>query len=740
MVRFVSGGELFGAFMIIPLTLIGWNFGQRAGIVAAVAGIGFTEVVFNGDYFFIRHLGIAPYWVQIVIAPALVFTFVGIVVGKLGETIGELQKTIELKTQLEQTLMAAQQSAQQYLDVAEVILLVLDRDRRITLLNKKGNGILGYEEGELIGKDFVTKCVPSQMREEVADSLTKLMNSEPAMEYHENPVLTKNGEERLIAWHNTLIMDKEGSPIASLSSGEDITERRKADEALKASHAHSNAVLNALPDTLYEVDREGTIYDFRTSRPDLLLFPQEISPIGKKVADALSAEVAEVGLNAVAQAGRSGWFKSPTVAFTNNGKTRWYELSIAAVGDYREKDCHFIVLARDVTERTRLEQQLIQSQKMEAIGRLAGGIAHDFNNILMVIIGYCDVIQMVQEDRHQLMERVKVIKDSAQRAAALTHQLLAFSRKQILSPRNVDVDELIEDSRAMLIKMLSEDIAFTHESSGKGNVVKADPSQLQQVIMNLTVNARDAMPEGGTFTIGVQSVEIHEEDARRPVEMVPADYVLIQVSDTGSGMDAETLSHMFEPFFTTKELGRGTGLGLSIVYGIVKQSEGYVYVESKLGSGTTFRIYLPRVQEAGEKSMSSPDEEHHGTETILLVEDEDDVRRLILQHLKGCGYSVFEASSGPDALKICQKHTNDIHLLITDVGLPGLKGWKVVEGFRESNPHGRIIYMTGYTDPFGLTEIDDKDKAEILQKPFNMVDLATRIRKLLDEPRSTDSL
>jgi two-component system cell cycle sensor histidine kinase/response regulator CckA len=482
------------------------------------------------------------------------------------------------------------------------------------------------------------------------------------------------------------------------------------------------------------VDREGMIYDFRTSRPDHLLFPQTVSPIGRTVADALSADAARISLNAVANAAQSGEYKSPTVAFSNNGKTRWYELSIASVGDSRRKDCHFIVLARDVTERMRLEQQLIQSQKMEAIGRLAGGIAHDFNNILMVITGYCDVIRMVPEEHHQLMARVKVIRDSAERAASLTRQLLAFSRKQILSPKTVDVDELVNDSRSMLARMLGEDIALTHESSGMGNVVKADPSQLQQVIMNLAVNARDAMPEGGTLTLRVQSVEIHADDALRPVEMIPNRYVVIEVSDSGSGMDKETLAHLFEPFFTTKELGKGTGLGLSIVYGIVKQSGGYIYAQSTLGSGTTFHIYLPRAHGEREKSGSCPDEEHKGTGAVLVVEDEDAVRDLIVQHLQGCGYNVLQAGNGAEALGICAQYKNGINLLITDVVLPGLRGAKVAEKFREANPSGRVMYMTGYIDPVGLAELGSREKMEILQKPFSMVELAARIHTVLLDP------
>ncbi len=733
MIHFVAGGELFGAFMVIPLTLIAWNFKQGAGLVAALVGIVFTELLFNVEFFFIRHLSISPYWAMIAIAPALVFLFVGISIGRLGETHRELQRTIESKNQLEQKLISAQTSARHYLDIAGVLLMVLDRDGRITLMNKKGHEVLGYEEGELIGRDFISTCLPERVRKEMAAAHKRLLSGEPASENYENPVLKKNGEERLVAWHNTLLRDQSGMLVASLSSGEDVTERRKTEEAFSRSHAHLQAVMNALPDMMFELDRQGAIYDVRASRPDRLFYPQVLSPISNRIQDLVPADTAEKILSSIAQAGRSGEYKSPPLGFENGKETRWFELSVAAVGNYLEKDCHFVVLARNTTERKRLEQQLIQSQKMEAVGRLSGGIAHDFNNILMVIISYCDLMLRGLGDEEQTRSWVKIVKDSAERAASLTHQLLAFSRKQLLAPITVDVDRLVEDMRSMLMKLLGENIAFNHHSTGNLNKVKADASQLQQVIMNLTVNARDAMPDQGELTIEVNGIELPADDANPPTEMYPGKYVLIQVRDTGSGMDADTMSHLFEPFFTTKELGRGTGLGLSIVYGIVKQSDGYVYVDSKLGTGTTFRIYLPRIEEAGEVHGSGPEEDHRGKETVLLVEDEEDVRGLIARHLAGCGYKVLEAANGARALELCQEDKGGIHLLVTDIGLPGLKGWKVAEAFKAANPSGRIIYMTGYTDEVALKEIGADEKTEILQKPFSMIDLAARIRRLLDE-------
>jgi len=287
----------------------------------------------------------------------------------------------------------------------------------------------------------------------------------------------------------------------------------------------------------------------------------------------------------------------------------------------------------------------------------------------------------------------------------------------------------------MLARMLGEDIRVEHETSGDGNFVKVDPGQLQQVVMNLAVNARDAMPDGGTLTIKVQSVEVGRNEVGRPIEIPPGRYVLVQVRDTGVGMDKATMSHLFEPFFTTKELGKGTGLGLSIVYGVVKQSDGYVYAESELGTGSTFNVFLPRVLGEAQMEPIDPAFDCRGEAKILLVEDEDGVRTLMMQHLSGCGYTMLEASDGAEALSICRQNAGQIDLLLTDVVLPGIRGTKDAEGFRETNPNGRVIYMTGYTDSVTFAESARKESASILQKPFTLTDLGRCITQVLQSSR-----
>jgi signal transduction histidine kinase len=437
-------------------------------------------------------------------------------------------------------------------------------------------------------------------------------------------------------------------------------------------------------------------------------------------------------MNALGEASEKGYSRSEIFSISREGKTRWYEFSVAAIGDSKDTDCRFIALGRDITERRTLEQQLVQSQKMEAVGRLAGGIAHDFNNILQAILGFCELTLTKADEKWEVDRYVNIIRDSALRAASLTQHLLAFSRKQLLVPRVIGVNAFIEETIQMLRRMIGENISIVHESDAMENHVRVDPGQFGQVMTNLAVNARDAMPHGGQLRISVKRADIIGENFAPSSEMLPGEYVLIQVSDTGTGMDQETLSYLFEPFFTTKVLGRGTGLGLSIVYGVVKQSGGYIYVDSRLAQGTTFSIYLPRVRENEEGPKSCPDERLYGTETILLVEDEITVRRLIYQHLSSCGYRVFQAADGNAAIELCRQNAGQLQLLLADVGLPDMKGHTVAKEFRSTNPLGRAIFMTGYTDSIDLGESLQRESTTVLQKPFALKELVAAIRRALD--------
>lgn len=400
-----------------------------------------------------------------------------------------------------------------------------------------------------------------------------------------------------------------------------------------------------------------------------------------------------------------------------------------------DKGRTFELFAEDVTERRALEQQLRQSQKMEAIGRLAGGIAHDFNNLLMVISGYSEFLLDRLGPEPTLRTPAQEIANAAVRATSLTRQLLAFSRKQMLAPKILDLNGVVTENLKMLTRVIGEDIDLVMVPKTGLGAVRADVGQVEQVIMNLAVNARDAMPSGGKLTIETSNVSLDEDYARFHAPLVPGNYVMLAISDTGSGMDSETQSRIFEPFFTTKG-PKGTGLGLSTVYGIVKRSGGYIWVYSEPGKGTTFKIYLPRVTEVAENStqVAAPAESASavGTETILLVEDEANLRYLARQFLEKQGYRVFEAADGAAAMQIAVAPEAVIHLLLTDVIMPGMRGRELAQRILEVRPNIKVLYMSGYTENvIGRNGMLDEG-VRLLQKPFTLHDLKSKVREVLD--------
>jgi len=397
---------------------------------------------------------------------------------------------------------------------------------------------------------------------------------------------------------------------------------------------------------------------------------------------------------------------------------------------------------RDTTERQRaerarvqLEDQLRQAQKMDAVGRLAGGIAHDFNNLLTVIVGRSELILARFGPDHPLARQVELIRETANRAAALTHQLLAFSRQQVLEARIVDLNAIVADMIPMLRRLIGEDIELVAVDAPAPGWVRADPVQLEQVIMNLAINARDAMPAGGRLTIETQDVDLDDTFVRAHRGVRPGPHVMLAVTDAGVGMDPETRALIFEPFFTTKERGRGTGLGLSTVYGIVKQHGGYIAVESTEGVGTSFRIYLPRLEEEAPPAVepgAPPSDAPSGAETVLLVEDDEEVRRYAREVLAGHGYAVLEAGEASEALRVADGHRGPIHLLLTDVVMPKLGGVELASQFKAQRPEAKVLFVSGYTeDPFLATTAGRPD-IEFMQKPFLPAALARRVRELLD--------
>ena len=416
---------------------------------------------------------------------------------------------------------------------------------------------------------------------------------------------------------------------------------------------------------------------------------------------------------------------------SKEGKTIWIEQHHVLVRDARERLVAIECIARDITGRRVLEEQFQQSQKMEAIGRLAGGVAHDFNNLLTVINGYSEQALVALPDDDPLQQDIAEIRNAGERAASLTRQLLAFSRRQVLKPEVLDLNVIIGDMHRMLRRLLGEDVVLSTAPHSELDFVCADRGQIEQVIMNLAVNSREAMPKGGRLTIETANVALDSSYPGMRQNVAPGDYVMLAVTDTGSGMDRETQKRIFEPFFTTKS--HGTGLGLSTVFGIVQQSGGTIWVYSESGQGTTFKIYFPKTAAGREAASDRPvARSYSGSETILLVEDEDGVRKLIHSVLEGAGYTVLEARSGPEALAMCEIYPDVIHLVVTDVVMPQMSGKELANRLTALRPDSKLLFMSGYTDHAMVDHWELSPDTAFLQKPFAPSTLAAKVRQVLD--------
>lgn len=422
-----------------------------------------------------------------------------------------------------------------------------------------------------------------------------------------------------------------------------------------------------------------------------------------------------------------------------DGPLFWVNLSNKLVRDSSGKPRYFISVVQDIsvfqdiTERKHLEEQLMQAQKMEAIGRLAGGVAHDFNNLLMVIIGYCGMILRRLPDPDPVRHEIGEIKMAGERAAALTAKLLAFSRQQVVRRHVTNLNTVMVDIKELLRRLIGEDIDLSVTIEPGLGLVNADEGQVGQVIMNLAINAREAMPKGGTLTIQMANAVLDQDYARGHLGVSPGRYVMLSVQDTGSGMDAATKARIFDPFFTTKEQGKGTGLGLSTVYGIVKEHDGLVEVDSSPGAGTTMRIYLPRLEGSAEATSKVLPETNDtvGTETILVVEDDGQLRQMIAQILKGAGYTVLEAENGARALRVSEE-VGGIDLTLTDIVMPGMSGRTLAEKLKDSGFSEPVLFMSGYAGDANAYREAISSGVPLLMKPFAPEQLLEKVRSMLD--------
>jgi PAS domain S-box-containing protein len=420
-----------------------------------------------------------------------------------------------------------------------------------------------------------------------------------------------------------------------------------------------------------------------------------------------------------------------------DGEVRWLEARDHIILDASGKTAYISGVFFDITERKKLEDQLIKAQRMEAVGILAGGLAHDFNNLLTAILGYSDLMIMGLHQEDPFYAYLGEITKAVNRGSSLVNQLLAFSRKQVLQPRVINLNDAVIDMEKMLRRLIGEDIELITFIEQELGLVKADPSQIEQIIMNLAVNARDAMPQGGKLTLETANIELDDTYCQNHVGVNPGPYVMLAVSDNGIGMDAKTLSRIFEPFFSTKETGKGTGLGLATIYGIVTQSGGHIWVYSEPGKGTTFKVYLPRVEESLEvlKPKIAAPTFLEGDETILVVEDDTMLRELICDALRRYGYKILEAAQGGEALLICETNEAPIHLLLTDVVMPKLSGTALSERLRALHPEMKVLYMSGYTENAIVHHGILNSDVNFIPKPFRIQALVQKVREVLDTPQ-----
>ncbi len=509
-------------------------------------------------------------------------------------------------------------------------------------------------------------------------------------------------------------------------------EHKRHEEALRRSEARYRSLILSAAYGIYRCSLDGRFLDMNPALINMLGYGsvEEVLALNPKQDVFLNSEE----LTRLSEDyRRNGNLNGIEVQWKRkDGHVIIVRLSGRAMDGEDEAKGELEIIAEDITERRQLEEQFRQAQKMEAVGRLAGGVAHDFNNLLMVINGYTEVLLEQLEPGDSRHQKVLSIQQAADRAAMLTRQLLAFSRKQLLELKVVDVNHVISDMERLLRPLIGENIELVTHLSPDAGRTRADAGQLEQVIMNLVVNAKDAMPDGGKITI--QSSEITVRNNFREHRYIqPGRYVVISLADNGHGMDKETLSRIFEPFFTTKEKGKGTGLGLSTVYGIVKQSGGYVFANSEVGGGTTFFIYLPRVEDSPETSLpvKSQDNENRGTETVLLVEDEDSVRELVRETLALRGYRVLEADNGEGGLRVAEQHGDEIDILITDVVMPGMGGRELAKRLMAMRPKIGVLYLSGYTEDAIVNHGALDPGTAFLQKPFTLQKLAKKVREVL---------
>jgi PAS domain S-box-containing protein len=640
-----------------------------------------------------------------------------------------ITRDITERKRVEEALRDSEDRFRSAFEKTAVGMVLLDNNGRFLRANRAFCTLVGYSEEELLPKTFLEITHPEDLEKNLP-VVKRLMAGEIESFFVEKRYLHKQGHPIWVHASVASVRDAMGKPLNFIAQSQDITERKRAEEALRESQSRFMSFMEHLPGAAFIKDQEGH-YLYLSKAAETLLQLETGAWQGKTDEQLFPPDIAaQLMANDRTVLTRGQALEVDEVTRTEQGTQHWLSVKFPMLA----KDGAPAMLggvAINITEQKRLEEQLRQAQKMEAIGRLAGGVAHDFNNLLTVIMGYSELLLSRMPSGDVGHRQVQEIKKAAERASSLTAQLLAFSRRQVVQRREVDVSAIVGNMTEMLRRLIGEDIHLvTHFEPALG-FVKIDPAQLEQVIMNLAVNARDAMPQGGTLTIETANVWQAPVDVLRDGAMAAGPLVRLTVQDTGLGMDEETLSRIFEPFFTTKELGKGTGLGLSTVYGIITQSGGTIRASSDPGRGSTFTIYLPRVAPARGvvQAPAAAASALPGSETILLVEDERVVRQFVREILAMSGYQVLEAGSGDEALRLCESYQGPIHLLLTDIVMPGMRGTRLAELAVGVRRQMKVVFMSGY-----VKDSEVVLGSPFLHKPFTPGALARTMREVLDAP------
>jgi PAS domain S-box-containing protein len=632
----------------------------------------------------------------------------------------EMQNEQLRKTQAE--LEAAVTKYADFYDFAPVAYLTLDEGGRILEANLTAATMLGVERRRLL-QQLVTNFIVREDGKIYFRHLQQLFETQRPQHY-ELRMLRRDGAQFWVGIATIAAVDNNNARMCKATIS-DITERKRAEEAFQVLVNHAPVGIFIVQDGKCQMVNPGfeqltgyTAGELLGEKSLTLVHPDYRESVREKSVQMLKGELDQP-------------YEFPII--TKSGETRWVMERVTGT-EYRGKQAalgYFL----DITEHKSLQSQFLQAQKMEAVGRLAGGVAHDFNNLLSVIFGYSDLANREIYQHDPLARYLREIMKASDRAAILTRQLLAFSRKAISEPQILNLNDQLAGIEKLLARLIGADIEIRMVFEPALGAVHADPGHVEQIVMNLGVNARDALPRGGKLTLETAKVYLDEDYARKHTYVTPGHYAVIAVTDNGEGMDAATQGRIFEPFFTTKDVGRGTGLGLSTVYGLVKQNNGHIEVYSEAGHGTTFKVYLPRVQEvvpAVPEAMPIA-RNLHGSETILVVEDEDMLRESICRSLKIYGYTVPAARHGGEAVLLCERHTGPIHLLLTDVVMPQMNGRDLVDRLTPLRPDMKVLYMSGYTENamvrHGVLETD----IFFIQKPFRTKKLLEKIREILDE-------